>query len=154
MELDEIRKLVKLVEDSGIEELEISNQDTTIRIQKSRAVSGMVPGAMMMAPSSVAPVAVPDLVAAPVAASEPERDKWMEIRSPIVGTFYRAPSPDAGAFVKVGDRITVGQTVCIIEAMKVMNEIEAEIGGVIKEILVENASPVEAEGVLFLVEPA
>jgi len=154
MELDEVRELVKLVEDSGIEELEISHKDTTIRIQKSRVVSGVVQGATMMPAPAIAPAAAPESPAAPVAASQPERDKWKEIRSPIVGTFYRAPSPDAGVFVQVGDRISVGQTVCIIEAMKVMNEIEAEVGGVIKEILAENASPVEAEGVLFLVEPA
>ncbi len=76
-----------------------------------------------------------------------------DVRSPIVGTFYTAPSPASPAFVQVGDRVAVGQTLCIVEAMKVMNEIEAEFGGTIKEILVEDGTPVEAEGVLFLVDP-
>nr|MBC8423764.1 acetyl-CoA carboxylase biotin carboxyl carrier protein [bacterium] len=92
--------------------------------------------------------------AAAAPAVNPERAKWKEIRSPIVGTFYRAPSPESPNFVNVGDTISPGQTLCIIEAMKVMNEIEAEFGGVIKEISVENASPVEAEAILCLVAPA
>jgi acetyl-CoA carboxylase biotin carboxyl carrier protein len=75
------------------------------------------------------------------------------VRSPIVGTFYRAPSPTAESFVQVGDRVSPGQPLCIVEAMKVMNEIEAEFGGTIREILVENGSPVEAEAALFLVDP-
>jgi acetyl-CoA carboxylase biotin carboxyl carrier protein len=81
------------------------------------------------------------------------RAKWKDLRSPIVGTMYRAPSPTAEPFVKVGDRVDAGQTLCIIEAMKVMNEIEAEFAGVVKEILVENGQPVEAEAVLFLIDP-
>jgi len=117
MEIKKVRELVKLVEDSGIAELEIIHGDTTIRI-------------------------------------EAERAKWKEIRSPIVGTFYRAAAPGADVFVNVGDRIQNGQTLCIIEAMKVMNEIEAEFGGIVKEILVENGQPIEAEAILYLVEPS
>ena len=152
MELEEVRELVKLVENSGIEELEICRKGTTIRIQKSRAGGSEAAVALPPLPLPVPPVQG----AAPAAAdtARPERDKWKEIRTPIVGTFYRSAAPDADSFVQVGDRIAPGQTLCIIEAMKVMNEIEAEFGGVIKEILVENAAPVEAEGVLFLVEPA
>ena len=86
--------------------------------------------------------------------ADPSRAKWREVRSPIVGTLYRAPSPDTDPFVKVGDRVTTGQTLCIIEAMKVMNEIEAEFNGVVTEVLVENGQPVEAEAILFLVDPA
>ncbi len=149
MDLDKVRELVKLVEESLIDELEVSSDDTTIRIQKHAAqpaVAATVPAAPMPVP------AAPEAAAAP--AENPERAKWKEIRSPIVGTFYRAPSPESPDFVNVGDAISPGQTLCIIEAMKVMNEIEAEFGGVIKEISVENASPCEAEAVLFLVEPA
>ncbi len=158
MEIAKVRELVELVEASGIEELEISHKDTTIRIQKSRA--GQAGGAsvatapvpvIQAAPATAEPAA-PAPAAAP--AEEAARAQWKEQRSPIVGTFYRAPSPDAAAFINVGDRVTPGQTVCIIEAMKVMNEIEAEFGGVIKEILVEDAGPVEAEAVLFLIDPA
>jgi acetyl-CoA carboxylase biotin carboxyl carrier protein len=162
MDLDEVRELVKLVEDSGIEELEISHEGTTIRIQKSRA---FIPAAATVAPQplpvGISPAAMAQgsaladgQTAAEAARPAPERDKWKEIRSPIVGTFYRAPSPEAEPFVRVGDRIGPGQTLCIVEAMKVMNEIEAEFAGVVKEILVENAQPVEAEAVIFLVEPA
>jgi acetyl-CoA carboxylase biotin carboxyl carrier protein len=166
MDLDEVRELVKLVEDSGIEELEISHEGTTIRIQKSRtfvpAAAAVAPQPMPvamtappMSPSSApAPAPAEGAAATREASPVPERDKWKEIRSPIVGTYYRAPSPEAEPFVRVGDRISPGQTLCIVEAMKVMNEIEAEFAGVIKEILVENAQPIEAEAVLFLVEPA
>lgn len=159
MDINKVRELVQLVEASGIEELEISDQETTIRIQKSAiglpaatVMPAMAPAPMPMAPAAVAPAAAPVEAAAP-AAADPARAKYKDVRSPIVGTFYRAPSPTAPAFVNVGDRVTAGQTLCIVEAMKVMNEIEAEFGGTIREILVENGSPVEAEGILFLVDP-
>jgi acetyl-CoA carboxylase biotin carboxyl carrier protein len=157
MDIDKVRELVKLVEESGIEELEVSHEDTTVRIQKSAhavftgssAPAPMMPAAM--------PAAAPAPAAAAAAPAAPEADatraKWRDVRSPIVGTFYRAPSPTAEAFANVGDHVAKGQTLCIIEAMKVMNEIEAEFGGTIREILVENGSPVEAEAVLFLVDP-
>lgn len=152
MDIGQVRELVKLVEDSGIEELEVCHKDTTIRIQKS----GRAPaGAMAMAPAPV-PAVVPHAPAAAVPEpvhADPARAKWREIRSPIVGTYYKSPAPDAEAFVNIGDKVRPGQTLCIIEAMKVMNEIEAEFGGVIQEILVENGQPVEAEGILFLVDP-
>jgi len=151
MDIEKVRELVKLVEDSGIEELEVSNEETTIRIQKSAPVT--------MAAASVAPaIQVPAAATGPAAeapapAADPMRAKWKEVRSPIVGTFYRAPSPSNPNFTEVGDHVAVGQTLCIIEAMKVMNEIEAEFSGTIKEIFVENGNPVEAEAVLFLVDP-
>ncbi len=149
MELQDVRELIKLVEQSGIEELEISQKGTTIRIQKSR------PGNPAPAATVPAPVPVPDAPAAApaVAPADTERAKWKEIRSPIVGTFYQAAAPGADPFVRVGDRITEGQTLCIVEAMKVMNEIEAEFSGVIREVLAEDGAPVEAEAVLFLVDP-
>ena len=148
MDLNKVRELVKLVEDSLIDELEISSEDTTIRIQK-HATPQAVAAATALPAMPMPVTSIPE----PAAADNPERAKWKEIRSPIVGTFYRAPSPETPNFVNVGDTISTGQTLCIIEAMKVMNEIEAEFGGVIKEIAVENASPVEAEGIIFLVEP-
>jgi acetyl-CoA carboxylase biotin carboxyl carrier protein len=158
MDLHEVRELVKLVEDSGIEELEISHEGTTIRIQKSRtfipAAATVAPQPMPVASMPLPPTSADRQAAGADMGPAPERDKWKEIRSPIVGTFYRAPSPEAEPFVRVGDRISPGQTLCIVEAMKVMNEIEAEFAGVIKEILAENAHPIEAEAVIFLVEPA
>lgn len=155
MDISKVRELVKMVEESGIEELEVIHKDTTIRIQKSPAYT---PGAAMAPAPMVVPAALSQApAAAPVAAAEvvadPARAKFKDVRSPIVGTLYRAPSPDSDNFVSVGDHVSVGQTLCIVEAMKVMNEIDAEFSGVIREILVENGSPVEAEGVLFLVEP-
>ncbi|MCB1183023.1 acetyl-CoA carboxylase biotin carboxyl carrier protein [bacterium] len=160
MDIKKVRELVKLVEESGIEELEVSHQDTTVRIQKSAAHTYGAP-TMMPAPVQVplpavaAPVAAAPAVAeAPAApAADATRGKWKDVRSPIVGTFYRSPSPTSPAFVSVGDHVAAGQTLCIIEAMKVMNEIEAEFGGTIKEILLEDGGPVEAEAVLFLVDP-
>ncbi len=153
MDISKVRELVKMVEDSGIEELEVIHKDTTIRIQKSPtyAQGAAVAPAPVILPAAAAPAPVAAAPAeAPVDAS---RAKFKDVRSPIVGTLYRAPSPESDNFVKVGDHVAVGQTLCIVEAMKVMNEIDAEFAGTIREILVENGSPVEAEGVLFLVEP-
>ncbi len=154
MDLSKVRELVKLVEDSRIDELEVIDKDTTIRIQKHAAPSAHLAYAATLPPAAAAPVAASATAAPAAPAANPERAKWREIRSPIVGTLYRGPAPDVPNFVNTGDTIKPGQTLCIIEAMKVMNEIEAEFGGVIKEILVENATPVEAEAILFLVDPA
>ncbi|PID82014.1 acetyl-CoA carboxylase, biotin carboxyl carrier protein [bacterium DOLJORAL78_65_58] len=161
MDISKVRELVKMVEESGIEELELIQGETTIRIQKSApyaAVPAPAPvhiqapvGDPVPAPAPAAPVAPAEAQAAP--AVDASRARYKDVRSPIVGTFYRAPSPDSPPFANVGDRIQAGQTLCIVEAMKVMNEIEAEFGGTIKEILVEDATPIEAEAVLFLVEP-
>jgi len=160
MDIEKVRELVKLVEDSGIEELEVSHEDTTIRIQKSApltlAAASVAPALQAPAfPFSVPGTAPSAAGAAETSAStaDPSRAKWRDVRSPIVGTFYRAASPTTPPFVEVGERVTTGQTLCIIEAMKVMNEIEAEFSGTIKEVFVENGNPVEAEAVLFLVDP-
>lgn len=155
MDISKVRELVKMVEDSGIEELEVIHKDTTIRIQKSPtyAQGAALAPAPMVIPAAAMPQAT---VAAPAAAEvvpDPARAKFKDVRSPIVGTLYLAPSPESDNFVKMGDHVAVGQTLCIVEAMKVMNEIDAEFSGTIREILVGNGSPVEAEGVLFLVEP-
>ena len=158
MDISKVRELVELVEESGIEELEVSHKDTTIRIQKSQA---MAMGAATVTPAPVqavpaapaAPAAAPAAEAAPAPAAPAVDTKWKDVRSPIVGTFYRAPSPESPNFVDVGDHVNAGQTLCIVEAMKVMNEIEADFAGTIKEILVENGGPVEAEAVLFLIDP-
>jgi acetyl-CoA carboxylase biotin carboxyl carrier protein len=158
MDIKKVRELVKLVEDSGIEELEISHADTTIRIQKSAPVTMASASVAPMVAAPVPPAAAPG-AATPAAAdalavaADPTRAKWKDVRSPIVGTFYRAPSPTSPVFAQVGDRVATGQTLCIIEAMKVMNEIEAEFSGTIKEIFAEDGNPVEAEAVLFLIDP-
>jgi acetyl-CoA carboxylase biotin carboxyl carrier protein len=153
MELDKIRELVKLVEESQIQELELGNRGETIRISKAGA--GMVsaqPQPAAPAPAPAAPAAAP----AAGAAARPTQSgggDLKEMPSPMVGTFYRSPSPDAESFVKTGDQVRAGDVLCIVEAMKVMNEIEAEFAGSIREILVEDGQPVEFGQALFLIEP-
>jgi acetyl-CoA carboxylase biotin carboxyl carrier protein len=148
MELDKIRELVQLVEESGISELELSNRGETIRICKGTGGANVVPAAVV--PAAQVPAVVAPAPSAPEAAA-PARASGHEVSSPIVGTFYRSPSPDSDAFVQVGDRVSKGDVLCIVEAMKLMNEIEAEVGGVVREILVENAQPVEFGQALFII---
>ena len=148
MDLNQVRELVKLVEDSRIDEIEITSDGDTIRIRKTPPAPAAY-SAPAVSANPFAEAAAP----APDAATDPSVAGLKELRSPVVGTFYGSPSPEAPPFVSVGDHVTAGQTVCIVEAMKVMNEIEAEFAGVIRRILVENSSPVEAESVLFLGDP-
>ena len=145
-ELSELRQLIRLVQRTGIGELEVSTGGRTIRIAASAG----------SAPVTVAPAAV--AAAPPPAASSPSgalegTEHLVPILSPMVGTFYRAPAPDADPYAEVGDLVEVGQTVCIIEAMKLMNEIESEVKGRVVRILAENAQPVEFGQKLFLIEP-
>ncbi len=152
MNFTEIKRLVKLVEKSEIGELEIQDEGFQIRIVKS--VSGIqtvsVPPAFQQIPAPPPQPAV--TMTQPESASDSASDHIVEIRSPMVGTFYRAPSPDADPYVKVGDEIQADTVLCIVEAMKLMNEIEAEISGKIVKIFVENAQAVEFNQPLFLVE--
>jgi len=161
MDLKEIRRIIKLVEKSNIEELEIKENDFQIRVtkikeQSQHQVSATVPVQNLLhqqLPQSPQPQ--PQPVAQEVKKSEDERpsnNNFIEVRSPMVGTFYRAPAPDAEPYVKVGDEVQPGTILCIVEAMKLMNEIEAEVAGRIKKILVENAQPVEFDQPLFIIE--
>ena len=150
MELEKIRELLRMVEESGIQELELSNRGETIRIAKAAAggasvVNGTAPAAAAPAPAAPAP--------AP-AAEAPAASTGREVTSPMVGTYYASPSPDSGPYVKTGDRVSKGEVLCIVEAMKLMNEIEAEFGGVVREILVENGQPVEYGQPLFVIDPS
>ncbi|HEX9640271.1 MAG TPA: acetyl-CoA carboxylase biotin carboxyl carrier protein [Candidatus Krumholzibacteria bacterium] len=150
MELDKIRELVKLVEESQIQELELGNRGETIRISKG--------GAAVVAPAQapIVPAPVQGAPAAPAEGAPPVPaavSTLRELASPMVGTFYRGPSPDAEVFVKTGDQVRAGDVLCIVEAMKVMNEIEAEFAGSVREILVEDGQPVEFGQALFLIEP-
>ena len=148
MDLKKIMEFVKLVEDSGIHELEITSGDNTIRIKKQ---SAQVVETVTVAPAAQVAVAP---VEAAAAAVDPARAGWREVNSPIVGTYYSAPSPDSPVFVNVGDKVSSGQVLCIVEAMKVMNEIEAEFSGTIKEICIDDAQPIEAEALMFLIDPS
>lgn len=149
MDLRKLKKLIDLVEASGIAELEITEGEEKVRISKGMAGAPMMMAApqMMHALAQVAAPAAP----APAAEAAPAEPEGHVVRSPMVGTFYRAPSPGAKAFVEAGQSVTSGDTLCIIEAMKLLNEIEADQGGVIKAILVENGQPVEYGEPLFVI---
>ena len=153
MDLRKLKKLIDLVEESGIAEIEVTEGEEKVRITRSVAAPAMQPVYAPAAPVQTA-VAAPAPSAAPAAAeSAPAvRDLSNAQKSPMVGTFYRAASPSTPAFVEVGQTVKAGDTLCIIEAMKLMNEIEAEKSGVVKEILVENGQPVEFGEPLFIIE--
>ena len=153
MEMDKIRELIQLVENSQIQEIELSQRGETIRISKSVAGAPAMPAAPVPVsiPAAAAPTPAPAAEAAPVAAA-PSTAGLTEINSPIVGTFYSAASPESAPFVEVGQRVNKGDVLCIVEAMKVMNEIESEYSGVIREIQMANGQPVEFGQVLFLIE--
>lgn len=149
MDLRKLKKLIDLVQDSGIAELEITEGEEKVRITRTVAGNTVFAAPNMMqayAPAMAAPVADP--IAAPV--QEPVAEGHA-VKSPMVGTFYRSPTPGSKSFVEVGQTVNSGDTLCIIEAMKLMNEIEADQGGVIKAILVENGQPVEYGEPLFLI---
>jgi len=148
-ELRELQRLIRLVQRTGIGELELSSGDRSVRI--SATAGAVLAGAT--SPAAHAPARAAAESPAPAASAPPAEASYKAITSPMVGTFYRAPAPDADPFVEVGDVVEVGQTVCIIEAMKLMNEIEAEITGRVVRLLVDNAQPVEFGQKLFLIEP-
>ncbi len=154
MDLREIKRLIQLVQKSGIGELEITEGGRTIRIAALQsAPMGSIPYVVSnpgsAPPQSAAPSAEPR-AEAPAAAAD---SHLVPVVSPMVGTFYRAPAPDADPYVELGSQVEIGQTVCIIEAMKLMNEIESEAKGRIARILVDNAQPVEYGQPLFLIDP-
>ena len=151
MDLNEIKRLIQLVQKSGIGELEVSEGERTIRITAAPlAAGGHVAYAAASAQSAPAPV---QAAAPPAAAPNPDAH-LVTIVSPMVGTFYRAPAPDADPYVELNSQVDLGQTVCIVEAMKLMNEIESEVRGRIVRILVDNGQPVEYGQSLFLVDPS
>ena len=146
MDLRKLKKLIDLVETSGIAELEITEGEEKVRIAKSIAGTPM-----MMAPAQHLPAAATTVAATAPTPAEDSEPEGHVIRSPMVGTFYRASAPGAKDFVEVGQSINTGDTVCIIEAMKLLNEIESDQSGVIKAILVENGQPVEYGEPLFVI---
>lgn len=168
MRVEEIRRLIKLVEESQIDELEVRRWWTKVRIQKAsknHRESGGDRGTIVVSAPPSHPVYAQHAHApepAPSAASSPPPSRaegesetgLVPIRSPMVGTFYRAPSPQSPPYVDVGQRIDVGTVVCIVEAMKLMNEIESEVAGSVEKVLVQNGQPVEFNQTLFLVRPS
>ncbi|MEQ8908393.1 MAG: acetyl-CoA carboxylase biotin carboxyl carrier protein [Vicingaceae bacterium] len=180
MKLSEIQELIKFVSKSGVSEVEIEDKDFKLNIktppfkrgkqgqnqEPQQVVTQMIPAQQMpmqqQMPAAM-PQAQPQQQQAPAQAEQPkatekkeveEENNYVEIKSPMIGTFYRKPSPDKPEFAKVGDTVSEGDTVCVIEAMKLFNEIESEVSGKIVKVLVDDSTPVEYDQPLFLVEPA
>lgn len=159
-DLNYIKKLIKILDTSELSEIEIEEEGTRLKVVKNRApetpqfIQYAPPQIQAQIPQQQSPAASAQKETEPVKTEEPKPSKnVVEVHSPIVGTFYRAPSPTADPYVQVGQDVKVGSVLCIIEAMKLMNEIESEVEGKITKILVENGKPVEYNQVLFLVEP-
>ncbi len=154
MDLNLIRKLVKIVDTSGITDLEIEEEGIKIKVAKknNNSQSTILPQTVIQTEPAVSTSPSATAEKAPAEIIPPEN--FHEIKSPIVGTFYRAPAPDADAYIQVGDSVSSGTVLCIIEAMKLMNEIECDISGKVVKILVENGQPVEYNQPLFLIEPS
>lgn len=153
MDIRKIKKLIELVEESGISELEISESEESVRISRAATAQAypMIQQAAYALPTQQQPALVATIGS--VSGAEPPADMSGHIvRSPMVGTFYRTPSPDAKAFVEVGQNVNIGDTLCIVEAMKMMNQIEADKSGVVKAILVESGQPVEYDESLVVIE--
>lgn len=152
MDIRKIKKLIELVEESGIAELEISEGEESVRISRHGTAAAPAPVHYAAAPvAAPAPVAAAPAAEAP-AAEAPAVPAGHQVLSPMVGTFYRSPSPDSKAFVEVGQKVSAGDTLCIVEAMKMMNQIEADKSGVVTAILVEDGQPVEFDQPLVVIE--
>lgn len=159
IDLDFLRGLIDAVDGSGIDSIEINRAGTKIRIAKTPPPAPLAAAAPalspLVAPALAGAAGVPALAPAPASpATEEAQSHLTEVKSPMVGTFYRAPAPEAPPYVEIGSVVKKGQTLCILEAMKLMNELESEVDGVVREILVENSDPVEYGQVLFRIEPA
>jgi acetyl-CoA carboxylase biotin carboxyl carrier protein len=155
MKTSEIRDLIDFIAQSGLNEVDIETKEIKLHVKREPDQKVLKNSTPVMAAQPVA-VQAPQLTQQtnqPAKAEKPAATKGLEIKSPMIGTFYRSSNPDSPPFVSVGDKISKGQTVAIIEAMKLFNEIEAEVSGTIVKVMVENASPVEYDQVLFVVEP-
>lgn len=156
MKAKELRELIDFISNTGLEEVNIETEEFKVKVKRSpETVAVAAPAVAAAAPLAAAPSPAPAVPATPedkpaAAASS----NLIEIKSPMIGTFYRTPNPDSPSFVNVGDKVKPGDTVCIVEAMKLFNEIESEVSGTIVEVLVDNASPVEYDQPLFLVDPS
>lgn len=151
MDIRKVKKLIELLEESGVAEIEIKEGEESVRISRNAApVAAAAPVQYTAQPAPVA-ASAPAETSTPVSAPAPEISGH-QVKSPMVGTFYRSPSPGSKAFVEVGDKVNAGETLCIVEAMKMMNQIEADASGTIKAILIEDGEPVEFDEPLFIIE--
>lgn len=148
MDIRKIKKLIELLEESNVEELEIKEGEESVRISRGSRTIGAHPMQTYIQPAQAPAVAAPEPAAAPPTPSAPAAHA---VRSPMVGTFYRAGSPGATSFVEVGQKVNVGDTVCIIEAMKMMNQIQADKSGVVEAVLIEDGEPVEFDQALITI---
>lgn len=155
MDIKQIQDLIKFVSKSGVNEVSIEEKDFKITIKTNQEPTYVTASLPAAAPVAAVPAQVAATVATPIApvVSADDESHFITVKSPMIGTFYRSSGPDKGAFVNVGDEISSGKVVCIIEAMKLFNEIESEISGKIVKILVDDAQPVEYDQPLFLVDP-
>jgi acetyl-CoA carboxylase biotin carboxyl carrier protein len=160
MDLKEIQALIKFVAKSGAQEVSLETEDFKINIktgsdaEQPTIIQAMAPQAPVAMAAAPAPAAPAPAAAAPAAAPADDNSNYITVKSPMIGTFYRSSSPEADAFVKVGDEVKPGDVVCIIEAMKLFNEIESEVSGKIVKVLVDDQTPVEYDQPLFLVDPS
>lgn len=155
MDIKQIQELIKFVSRSGVNEVAIEQEDFKITIKTNQQPTYQVQAPQFQAAPAAAPVVIPVPAEVKVSAAptQDENSNYITVTSPMIGTFYRSASPDKPLFVNVGDEIKAGQVICIIEAMKLFNEIESEVSGKIVKILADNSSPVEYDQPLFLVEP-
>ncbi len=151
MDLRKLKTLIDLVAESGVSELEVTEGEDKVRIVKNPAPIAAPAQQVYAAAPAAAPAAAAPAAAAPAAEAAPAEPTGHAVKSPMVGTFYRSPTPGADSFVKIGDTVKEGQTLCIIEAMKLLNEIESDKSGVVKEILCENGQGVEFGQALFII---
>jgi acetyl-CoA carboxylase biotin carboxyl carrier protein len=154
MDLSYIKKIIKLVEHSSIDELELEEEGTKIKVARNR--NGVYAQTTPVQVMQTAPSVQPHLGESvkPLVPAVPVDSQYHEVRSPIVGTFYRAPAPDAESYIEVGQTVKTGSVLCIVEAMKLMNEIESDCDGTVVKIVAENGKPVEYNQLLFLIEKA
>ena len=161
MKAKEIQELINFLAESGLEEVNIETENFKVAIKRSAEQTVISAPALPAAPAPAVPAPAPQAAPAPQPATEAPKEagpapsgNLVEIKSPMIGTFYRSPNPDAPAFVEVGSSIKTGDTVCVIEAMKLFNEIESEVSGKVVKVLVDNAQPVEYDQPLFLIDPS
>ena len=162
MNIKEVEELIRFVAKANVSEVELETKDIKLIIKTSKnggeAQVQQVPVMVAAAPVAAAPAAAPapaaPVAAAPAAPAKSDDSKYVAIKSPMIGTFYRSSSPDKPAFVNVGDKIEKGKVICIIEAMKLFNEIEAEVSGIVVKVVANDASPVEYDQTLLLIDPS
>ena len=155
MDIRKVKKLIELLDESGIAEIEITEGEDSVRITRHSPLMPIVQAAPVAAPIAIAPAAAAPAPVAPAAPAAPDAEPEEEgsaVTAPMVGTYYSAPSPGSPPFVQVGDQVNEGDTLCIIEAMKMMNQIDAEVSGTIKSMRVQNGEPVEYGQILFVID--